>query len=181
MSPNTWKVSLSLLLRQLASNLGRPPRIAVLGIGNILRSDDAAGILVLRALSGQTWAADNDRLLLLEAGSAPENTTGELRRFAPDLVLFVDAAEMGEKAGTVRWIAEDEIHGMSASTHSLPLSLLTSYLTLELGCEVILLGIQPASNDVGTTVSQNVSGAVDEVVQGLADELCSCIVREFQA
>ena len=38
---------------------------------------------------------------------------------------------------------------MSASTHSLPLSILARYLILEINCTVTLLGIQPGSNDVG--------------------------------
>jgi hydrogenase 3 maturation protease len=170
--PSTWKASLRLLLNRLAVESGRTPRIAILGVGNPLRSDDAAGTLVAQRLSQQQCAADKEHLLILEAGHAPENSTGELRRFVPDLVLFLDAAEMGEEAGTVRWIAEQEIDGMSASTHSLPLSILASYLRLELGCEVALLGIQPGSNEVGETVSAEVQTAVGRVVEGLNKLIC---------
>ena len=77
---------------------------------------------------------------LCEAGHAPENKTGELRKFAPDLVLLIDAAEMGKEPGTVAWISEEDIDGMSASTHSLPLSMLAHYLTLELNCKVTIAG-----------------------------------------
>ena len=135
-----------------------------------MRSDDAAGMLVARALSPR--AADTEHVLIVEAGHAPENNTAELRRFAPNLVLLVDAADMGKAPGTVAWIAEDEIDGMSASTHSLPLSMMTKYLTLELGCKVMLLGIQAASNDVGEEVSAEVLEAVKEIVNGL-DEVIS--------
>ena len=166
--PNTWKASLSQSLKQQASELGRPPRVAIVGIGNQLRSDDAAGLLVARSLSEQGCAA-NTNLLILEAGHAPENRTGELRKFAPDLVLLIDAAEMGEKPGTVRLIPAEAIDGMSASTHSLPLSMLASYLTLELNCKVILLGIQPGSNEVGETVSREVLWAVENIVKSLVE------------
>jgi hydrogenase 3 maturation protease len=135
-------------------------------VGNTLRADDAAGILAVRALS-ELHPFREDRLLILEAGHAPENQTGELRRFAPDLVLFIDAAEMGAEPGTIRCVPEENIGGMSASTHSLPLSMLACYLTLELGCKVILLGIQPASNEVGGTVSEPVSQAILEVAETL--------------
>jgi hydrogenase 3 maturation protease len=108
-----------------------------------------------------------DRVLILEADQAPENRTGELRHFHPDLVLIVDAAEMGESPGSIRWISEDEIDGMSASTHSLPLSMLVHYLKLDMDCEVWLLGIQVRSNEVGETVSAEVRRAIDEVVTGL--------------
>lgn len=135
-------------------------------------------MLVAQALSRPGEATDADRLLILEAGHAPENRTGELRQFAPDLVLFVDAADIGKKAGTVQWILEEDIDGMSASTHSLPLSMLARYLTLELGCEVAWLGIQPASNDVGETVSAEVGQAVNEVVQELNKTLRACLSAE---
>jgi hydrogenase 3 maturation protease len=120
-------------------------------------------MLVARALSERA----GPDLLIVEAGHAPENRTGELRSFAPNLVLLIDAAEMGKAHGTVAWISEDDIDGMSASTHSLPLSMLAKYLTLELGCKVMLLGIQPASNEVGETVSAEVLRAVEEVAEGL--------------
>ena len=143
----------------------------MLGVGNPLRSDDAAGLLIARALSNRECAADTDRILIIEAGQAPENRTGELRKFAPDLVLIIDAAEMGEKPGTIQWISEEDIDGMSASTHSLPLSMLAHYLKLELNCTVKLLGIQAGSNEVGENVSAEVLRAVNEVVDELDKSL----------
>ena len=165
--PSTWKASLRLLLHQLTNNRAKPARIAVLGVGNPLRSDDAAGALVARALSECECARDTEHLLVIEAGQAPENSTGELRRFAPDLVLIIDAADMGEETGTIQWVPAEDIDGMSASTHSLPLSMLARYLTLELNCTVTLLGIQPSSNEVEERVSPEVLQAVQEVVEEL--------------
>ena len=164
---NTWKASFNLLLKKLAANPAKLPRIAIIGIGNLFRSDDAAGILVARALAQRKCAADTNHVLIIEAGSAPENRTGELRRFDPDLVLIIDAAEMGETPGAIRWISEEEIDGMSASTHSLPLSMLIHYLKLELNCDVRLLGIQAVSNEVGEEVNTEVLRAIDEATDGL--------------
>jgi len=157
------------VLQQLETESEKPARSVVAGIGNTFRCDDAAGILAVRLLSQQEW--DTDHLLILEAGQAPENCTGELRAFAPDVVIFVDAAEMGEQPGTVRWIPEECIDGMSASTHSLSLSMLVHYLTLELSCKVMILGIQVRANDLGEIVSPEVLKAVDEVVSGLCELL----------
>lgn len=165
--PDTWKTKLERQLRQRKADLGRPPRLAIAGVGNPLRSDDAVGVMVAHALSGRECAADIDRVLILEAGQVPENRTGELRRFAPDLVLIVDAADMGESPGTVQWIAEEFIDGMSASTHGLPLSMRARYLKLGLNCLVAILGIQPVSNEVGGRVSMKVLEAVDEIADVL--------------
>lgn len=172
--PNTWKAWLQLHLQNLRSESGDAPRVAVLGVGNTLRSDDAAGVLVARSLSRR--ATYGERLLILEGGQAPESQTARLRSFAPSVVLLVDAADMGREPGSVAWIAEDEVDGMSASTHSLPLSMLAKFLTLDLGCQVHLLGIQAASNEVGETVSPEVLRAVEEVAAGLEESILS--IRE---
>src|SRR6187455_3189676 len=97
MSPSPWQMS----LQQWTARQNRPPRVAVLGIGNSLRSDDAAGILVARRLAQSRLTRDFDSILVVDAGPAPENTTAGLRRFAPELVLLIDAAEMGELPGMI--------------------------------------------------------------------------------
>ncbi len=170
--PNICRASLSPLLNQLRNESGGTPRIAIVGIGNTLRSDDAAGMLVARALSQRMCATDQDHVLVLEAGQAPENYTADIRGFRPGVIVLVDAADMGKEPGAVEWISEDDIDGMSASTHSLPLSMLVKYLTLELNCKVMLLGIQAISNDVGETVSAEVLEAVKEIVNGLEEAIC---------
>lgn len=118
------------------------------------------------------FTRDLDAVLVIDAGHAPENRTAELRRFAPEVVLLIDAADMGEEPGAVHWVGMDEIDGISASTHTLPLSMLAKYLTWELGCEIHLLGIQPRSVEAGGSISEEVLRSVAEVVDGLAQSLC---------
>ena len=167
-SPKSWQISLNQFMSQAGINSGGRPRIAIMGIGNELRADDAAGMLVVRRLLKHDSAFDKALIRVIQAGQAPENNTWELRDFEPHLVLLIDAADMSEVAGTVRWIAMEDISGISASTHSLPLSMLASYLIQEMDCKVALLGIQPASNDVGGPVSREVLQAVDEIVSELS-------------
>jgi hydrogenase maturation protease len=109
----------------------------------LVTKDNAAGVLVVRALSNRKRALDIEHLLI------------------------VDAAEIDETPGTVKWIPEESIDGMSASTHSLTLCMLARYLTLELNCTVALLGIQPGSNTVGDDISSEVAQAVQEIVDEL--------------
>ena len=169
---STWKASFSLLLEDLTCQKGKAPSIAILGVGRPLRSDDAAGTLVAGALSRCRCAKDTDRVRVIAAGPAPENSAGDLRAFAPDLLLIVVAADMGEEPGAIRWIAEGHSDGLSASTHNFALSVLAGYLRPELTCAVALLGIQPASDEVGERVSPEVWQAMHQVTNGL-DELLS--------
>ena len=165
----SWRNLLQTTLSRLTADAEGPPRTAVVGVGHELRGDDAAGCAVAHTLA--PLAEAHSHVLVLDAGAAPENQLGPLRRFGPDLVIFVDAAQMGERAGTVRWFSPDETTGVSASTHTLPPAVIAQFLELELGCEVALIGIQPEQNALGTPMSAAVQPAIAEVVHMLAAEL----------
>jgi hydrogenase 3 maturation protease len=145
--------------------------VAVVGIGQELRGDDAVGVKAARALlRRQRAGSDISRpvsLLVVEAGPMPESCTGPLRRFAPDLAILVDAADMGAAPGTVAWLDWRDADA-AGSTHGLPLSLFAGYLTTEIGCTVLLLGIQPADLTFGAPVSPPARRALRSVIQGLS-------------
>ncbi len=147
----------------------KPARIAIVGIGQELRGDDAVGLMVVQAL--KPALARQQSVLVIEGGQAPENQTGVIRRFVPDLVLLVDAAQMGTAIGEIRWLTLELLDGLSASTHTLPLSMIAKYLNTELGCEVALLGIQPAQMVFGVNLSPVVQEALNEVIKGITTVL----------
>lgn len=92
--------------------------------------------------------------LVIEAGIAPENQLGPLRHFKPDLVILVQAAQLEEAPGTVRWLEGEAIRGLRTLTHSLPPVALVDYLQRSLSCEVALVGIQPAAAAMGAPLSE---------------------------
>jgi hydrogenase 3 maturation protease len=139
----------------------------VVGVGSTLRSDDAAGLHIALAL--RALALPNVFVLL--GDTAPENVTGEVRRARPTHVLFVDAADLGESPGFMRLLDAAEVGGMSSSTHTLPLGVIADYLTLELGCRVLFLGLQPKSVAFGDTISDEVSSAVQDAVEAIRKAL----------
>jgi hydrogenase 3 maturation protease len=147
------------------------PRVAVLGIGNELNGDDGVGVLVARhlkmLLAGQPELAR--RVIVYEAGPAPESFSGPLRRFAPDLVLLVDAAYLDKEPGDVEWIDWQNTEGFSASTHGLPPTLFAKFLMAELGCRVGLIGIQPMHLDFDRPMSEAVTAAAMRVAVALVE------------
>lgn len=163
MSNMFWLHSLHQTVKALRKN-NKPPRIAVVGIGHELRGDDAAGVSVAHVLKQYA----GEQLLVIEGGSTPENHTGLLRQFGPDLVLLVDTADINEIPGSVRWLQWKATTGVSASTHTLPVYILATYLNSELGCEVALIGIQPEQLAIGESLSPAVKTAVDEIAEVLA-------------
>lgn len=140
-----------------------------MGVGNELNADDGAGVLVARQLRA-VWP-ERGNVLVVEAGPAPENFTGPLRRFGPDLVLIIDAAQMDEPPGSVRWIEWVAVGGVSASTHRLPPTRVASFLMSELGCQVVLLGIQVGDVTFDRPVTMEVRAAVERVVEELVKNL----------
>jgi hydrogenase 3 maturation protease len=168
MLQKSWQKNLRADLKRLQKP-DRPPRLAVLGIGHELYGDDAVGVWVAGRL--RTLAPNSESLLAIQGGSAPENFTGTLRRYEPDLILMVDAALMDLEPGKTRWLSWQDTSGFSASTHTLPLHILASYLTAELNCEVDLLGIQPAQTEVGTPLSPEIQEAAEGVAKSISEIL----------
>lgn len=166
MSRPSWQVALSITLRHSRQH-DRPPKVAVLGMGQTLRGDDAVGPIVADEL--QSRLMESESVLILDTGPVPENFTGTIRSFGPDLVLLVDAAQMDETGGKIHFLDHRACTGLSASTHTLPPSVIADYMSLEMGCDVALLGIQPLQTDVGAPLSDPVRFAVDQAVAGVAE------------
>ncbi len=167
MSNSSWSErlaqSLTILVKKNKTSGGTDPqRIAILGIGNEINGDDAAGVEIVRRLQASLTGIIN--LLLVDGGTAPENFTGPIRRFAPQMVILVDCADMGATPGTIAWLEMDEVEGFSASTHTLPPTVLAQFLSNELDCEIGLIGIQPEMLELGAPFSAGVQTAVDQIV-----------------
>jgi hydrogenase 3 maturation protease len=165
-SDASWKTDFHHALRQLLDAY-REPRIAILGIGSQFHGDDASGIILARTLLDS--GIEHPQLMVLSTGVAPENFTGLLRLFAPDLVLLVDAARMARDPGTVCLLDFEAIEGCSASTHTLPLHIFASYLADDLACRPALIGIQPADTPMGSPLSPAVQAAIDFLAYELTE------------
>jgi len=147
------------LAAALAPLLAR--RWLFLGVGNDLRGDDAFGPRLARRLAARHLPA-------IDAGTAPENETGTIRRIAPEVVLLADAVEMGEAPGTVKLLPPRSLLPDGPSTHDPGLALLATYLERELGIEVRVLACQPAVRAFGSPPTPAVLAAVDALAARFA-------------
>ena len=114
-------------------------RLAIVGIGDELIPPDRPGMYAAREIEKQHLPG----VEVFLAGTVPESITGPLRRYQPDHVLFLDAADMGARPGTIAVIEPEQIPATLVSTHVLPLSVVMEYVERETGAGVTLLGIQP--------------------------------------
>jgi len=141
----------------LKNKLKTAKKVVLLGVGSDLRGDDAAGMLVAGRLKSS--------LKVVFGSTAPENMTGEVRRLQPTHLIIVDAAQMGKKAGAIEVIEPNRVEDVIFTTHQLPLNILARYLKYEVGCEVILVGIQPKTLKFGKPVSREVKASVSKLVR----------------
>ena len=134
-------------------------KIAILGIGNDLRSDDGLGPYIIEKL-----VIDDPRVMIENVGSVPEGFARNLAEFGAERVIMVDAADMMKPAGHVELVTKDRIGGINISTHSMPLSFLMMYLEQETGGKTILIGIQPKSIQFGEGLTPEIQEVVDNTI-----------------
>ncbi len=134
-------------------------KIAILGIGNDLRSDDGLGLYIIENLS-----IDDPRVLVENVGSVPEGFARNLAEFGAERVIMVDAADMMKPPGHIEFVTKDRIGGVNISTHSMPLSFLMMYLEQETGGKTVLIGIQPKSIQFGEGLTPEIQVVVDDTI-----------------
>ena len=138
-------------------------RVAVLCVGNELRGDDALGPELARGLSvDEPWK-------VFDCGVAPENWTGAVCSFRPDVVLVIDAIHWDAPPGAVRCWDANELAGAGLSTHHASLSLTLDVIRQSTGAPGIVLGVQPQSVELGEEMSPAAEAAVDRLQAELSE------------
>ena len=134
-------------------------KVALLAVGSSLRGDDAAGLLVAEHLKTLP-RLKKDTLKIFMGETAPENLTGEIKRYLPTHLIVIDSAEIGARAGEISLIEpRGDLGGVSFCSHSLPLTVMLGYLRHFLTCEVLIMGIQPKTIKFGVSMTAAVRAA----------------------
>lgn len=107
----------------------------LLGIGNPLHGDDGIGNYIASRFRARGWNS-------IDCGTMPENFTTVVRRHHPEILVLVDATDLGLLPGEFRTVGDDQIEDVSIGTHNMPLSFLIRYLAESAG-RVIFIGVQP--------------------------------------
>lgn len=168
MSKPSWTEQLDLILTSRTTGLN-DYRLAIVGIGNELSGDDAAGVVLVQRLN-EALSHRSD-LLFIDGGLAPENFSGLIRKFSPHQLLFIDAANLDGQPGEIDVFEMEELDGLSFSTHTLPPAILAEYLAAECSCTVKLLGIQPVTFGMEEPMSEAVIKSINTVVDYICKSL----------
>lgn len=136
-------------------------KIVVVGVGNALKADDAAGPMLAETLRERF----PDRVF--DVGQVPENYLGPIRRAGPDTIILIDAADFGGEPGDVRIASMDDVRGLALGTHAAPLSMFMAFAASETGAGVHLIAIQAKSTEHGGTMCEEVRAAVGRIASEL--------------
>ncbi|MCX8124838.1 MAG: hydrogenase maturation protease [Spirochaetes bacterium] len=139
----------------------------ILGIGNRLRSDDAAGSIIAEKCKSMGLPS-------IDAEYMPQNYIAIVRRYNPQKIVIIDTCDMALSSGEFRRIPINKISNEVITTHSMPMVDILHKLQ-EITPEITFIGIQPHNIDVGDTVSIPVQEAIEKVIdciiQGLEESI----------
>jgi hydrogenase maturation protease len=144
----------------------------VLGVGNVLLSDEGIGIRIVEELEHRYRFPEE--VEILDGG-----TSGiELLRFfdGRDHLIIIDAVRADHPPGTVVRVEGAEVPATfetRITPHQLGLSdlLATAKLTDQMPAYLVLFGIEPKSLETGLGFSPEVEASVEKVVIHVAEEL----------
>jgi hydrogenase maturation protease len=158
-------------MKGTTGNEGRPPRpVAILGAGNLLAGDDGVGVHAVR-----DWPEDlplPGGVRLLDAGTLGPDTLAYLE--PGEAVVLLDAVRGDGTPGTIYRADLGQVEAeepVPLSVHDLGIGVLLREARL-LGRPLcgVLLGVEPARVDAGTTLSPPLRAALPRLRQAALRE-----------
>ncbi len=143
-------------------------RLVFLGIGNELRHDDAAGLVIVEKLRPHV---KDPTVTIINCADIPENFTGHVKRLDPACIVLIDAADFGGHPGEAHVFALSDIENAGISTHKASLAVLGTYLRSETGASIFIIGIQPDSTEFGSGLTQTLHEASDAIAEAISTVL----------
>jgi len=147
-----------------------PPRVVVIGVGNLLLKDEGIGIHTIKALQEINLPQD---VKIIDGGTAPDLIA---YTEAGDKLIIIDAAKVGGEPGTIyrfqpRDLAEEG--GEVISVHELGVAQNLRLMSLT-GNEpeaIVIIGVEPKEIDWGTELSPELQPKVPEIVRIILKEI----------
>jgi hydrogenase 3 maturation protease len=138
-------------------------KVAVVGVGNTMRKDDAVGVEITSLLKGQV----SSKICLIEAETMPENYIEQIVNFHPSHVLIIDSGLIDKEPGSVKLLPPNETMKTAVSTHSLPLQVFCAYLEKMINAKILLLIVQPKDTGMGECLTKQMTKTAEEIADFL--------------
>ena len=110
-----------------------------------------------------------DNIYLLNAGTAPENHTIEIRKLKPSHIIIIDAVEFDITPGSIIKIEKEQIDTFNLSTHTMPISFIINFIEETVGSTFFTIGIQPKDMTLVNVISDEVKESIEELTDLLVE------------
>ena len=155
--------------------------VAVVGLGNLILSDEGVGVHVVRRLAEAYGFPDE--VVLIDGGTSAIDLLDQL--VEAEHIIFIDAAQTGGPPGSIValegarlpvWFRE------RMSPHQIGLADLLATLSLmdHAPESVTLIGIEPQSMQLGTELTPDVEAAVGEALRKVLEKLAALGFRAVE-
>jgi hydrogenase maturation protease len=159
-----------------------PGAIKIIGIGQSLRGDDAAGLSAVRLWIETFHAESLPRGVQVELAELPG--LGLLNMLeGTRLAILVDAVRSGGRAGTIHLLTQgqlDTFNEGSGSAHGWgvaeTISLGRQLSLTNLPTELILIGIEAGQVDLGEKLSPDVASSLPEVARMIEQYISAALL-----
>lgn len=147
-------------------------RIVVLGVGNILLSDEGVGVWAIERLQRDYRLPPE--VAVIDGGTTAMEMLDDLSN--ADHLLIVDAVRGGRPAATIVRIADEDVpifFKTKLSPHQIGLSDVLATLSLvgERPRGITVIGVEPASLATAMALTPQVQAVLPKVVEQLVKEL----------
>ncbi len=147
-------------------------RAVVLGIGNTILSDEAAGVRAVEELARRYRLPDN--VQAIDGGTSGMEMIEDLSEL--DFLIVIDVVKTGAAPGTLVKIAGDDIpvffrRKLSPHQIALPDVLASLELLDAMPREIVVLGVEPVSLELGMEMTPTVAAKIEPLAERAAAEL----------
>ena len=144
----------------------------VLGIGNVLLTDEGVGVRALNELERRYTFSDN--VELLDGGTSGIELLRHIQEH--DNLIIIDCMTHDKPPGTVYKVENEDVPSVfrtRISPHQLGLSdlLAAAMLTSGLPEPLVLFGVEPESVDIGLELTETVEDSLDKLITAVVEEL----------
>ena len=147
-------------------------KISLIGLGNILMGDEGVGVHAVEALKRKYVFPEEVRLL--DGGTLGLDLLHLIE--GVEKVLFVDAVDVKREPGTIAVIQGEDLPSLlepKLSLHHVGLSdlLFASGFLGTRPAEIVLVGIQPETMEIGLELSKTIQGRFDKLLETVLEKL----------
>lgn len=135
------------------------PKVAIIGLGNELLTDEGVGVHAVRELQKEPPAG----VLMAEVGTRALNAQQLLEE--ADIVIAIDAVRVGGRPGSVYLFDSVNVETQQQySLHELGIIGVLQLIKKDARPKLIILGVEPETIDYGMELSETVCAALKSVV-----------------